>query len=581
LTACYGEFDLAMDKARVEALLFGLGLSLATAVLMLLTEPHLAIGWDEGYTLGREERLRSWFHALRDPARFAANWQPLPPAEELVQAQGSAPPPHREQLDSRSKLMFDRDVLAWFWPFAREEPHGHPPFYALLGLVGDMLVPAWRELPRARLGPILLFAAVAGAIFTFVATRFGNWAAVLAWSAWVFQPNLFGHGHYAAYDGVLTSLWVLSVIVFERAVAPSAAPAQRATAWIATAAFGVILGCAAATKLTGWFFPLPFLAWAGLYRSRRGFKTLLVGLLIGAVVLFVLIPPWWTSPVVGVIRFLDSNLNRGKTNPIKVLFLGTVYDTPIDSLPWYNTLLWTVFVTPLGFLMMAALGIWASLRNWRSESIGPLIAGHWVFLMLLRAMPHTPGHDGVRLFLPAFGMLALLGGLGASWLLDRSGRWAKVAVGAAVFEGVVSVVVMMPVPLSYFSPIVGGLPGATALGMEPTYYWDALGPEARQWLARNTSQGRTIVFGSFPHSWLYLRRTGELPRQLAGSPLAPIDPGIPQWLAIQNRPGAFSPADKALAAQGRAAYTVTKLGVPLVWVFPYSELERLHINDAR
>ena len=33
---------------------------------------------------------------------------------------------------------------------------------------------------------------------------------------------------------------------------------------------------------------------------------------------------------------------------------------------------------------------------------------------------------------------------------------------------------MMPVPLSYFSPIVGGLPGATALGMEPTYYWDGL-----------------------------------------------------------------------------------------------------------
>ena len=45
---------------------------------------------------------------------------------------------------------------------------------------------------------------------------------------------------------------------------------------------------------------------------------------------------------------------------------------------------------------------------------------------------------------------------------------------------------MMPVPLSYFSPLVGGLPGATALGMEPTYYWDALSPEARRWLAEHT-----------------------------------------------------------------------------------------------
>ena len=82
-------------------------------------------------------------------------------------------------------------------------------------------------------------------------------------------------------------------------------------------------------------------------------------------------------------------------------------------------------VTPVGFLVMAVLGIWAAVRHWRSEPIGLLIAGHWIFLMMLRAMPHTPGHDGVRLFLPAFGVLALLGGLGARFLLDHCRRWAR------------------------------------------------------------------------------------------------------------------------------------------------------------
>ena len=91
-------------------------------------------------------------------------------------------------------------------------------------------------------------------------------------------------------------------------------------------------------------------------------------------------------------------------------------------------------------------------------------------------------------------VLALLGGLGARSLLEWSGRWAKVAIAAALVEGAVSIAVMMPVPLSYFSPIVGGLPGATKLGMEPTYYWDALSPEARRWLAENTLPGRTIAF---------------------------------------------------------------------------------------
>src|SRR4051794_5147627 len=101
---------------------------------MLTTEPRMAIGWDEGYTLGREARLRDWFRGLADPVRFANEWRPLPLGRELLQEREGAPPPRPprpEQLDTRGKLLSDRQVLEWFWPFAREEPHGHPPFYAL------------------------------------------------------------------------------------------------------------------------------------------------------------------------------------------------------------------------------------------------------------------------------------------------------------------------------------------------------------------------------------------------------------------------------------------------------------------
>ena len=93
----------------------------ATLILMLATEPRLAIVWDESYTLGREARLRSWFRALRDPAGFAATWSP--PAIELVQQQGAFPV-SPDRRDTRGELLFDPAVLAWFWPFAREEPHG-------------------------------------------------------------------------------------------------------------------------------------------------------------------------------------------------------------------------------------------------------------------------------------------------------------------------------------------------------------------------------------------------------------------------------------------------------------------------
>jgi 4-amino-4-deoxy-L-arabinose transferase-like glycosyltransferase len=541
--------------------------ALATLALIAATEPRLAIVWDEGYTLGREARLRLWFHALADPATFAASWRP--PAEELVQQEG-APPPRPDQVDTRSKLLFDPQVLAWFWPFAREEPHGHPPFYAIVGLAGDVLTP-WRPaLERARLGPMLVFSLTAGALFSFFAGRWGTWAGAVAAGAWAFQPHLFGHGHYATYDALLASLWLGAVLAFDRAVEGDGGNSLRRPRWGWVVAFGLLLGAAADTKLTGWFLPLPFLAWVVLYRSRRGALTLLIGGLVGLVTLYAMNPPWWSEPVAGVVRFFASNLTRDETRRIKTLFLGRVISTPDGSLPWYNTLVWTAFVTPAGLLAMALVGLGRALRRCRAEPFGLLVAGHWAFLLALRALPHTPGHDGVRQFLPAFGLLAAMAGLGAASAVERLGRWGRWLCAAALAEAAVGVAVMMPVPLSYYSPLVGGLPGATALGMEPTYYWDALTDDARAWLRDHTGPGQKVRFATFPTSWLYLRDRGEIP-----PPLLPNDPGVWPWYVVQNRPGAFSPVDRALAARGRPAYVVRKLGVPLLWVFPYGEVESL------
>ncbi len=103
-----------------------IAIAMATLALMVATEPKLAIVWDEGFTLGREARIRSWFRAVRNPATFARTWVPPSPGSELVQ-QDRVRPPGRDEVGSRGQL-FAPGVIAWFWPFAREEPHGHPPF---------------------------------------------------------------------------------------------------------------------------------------------------------------------------------------------------------------------------------------------------------------------------------------------------------------------------------------------------------------------------------------------------------------------------------------------------------------------
>jgi len=562
--------DLPPRPRSLRIALGALAVASATLAAMVATEPHMAIVWDEGYTLGREARVRSWLRAMADPPSFARTWTPPSPGSELVQNQGE-PAPRRDEIDTRGKLLSPR-VMAWFWPFAREEPHGHPPFYAIVGLAGDFLAPAWEPLPRARLGPILAFSLAAGALFWGIGRRFGPWAGALASGAWVLQPNLFGHGHYATLDGLLSALWVGALLAFARAVEADG----RSPRWGWAVAFGVLCGWAADTKLTGWFLPLPFLAWSLLYRDRRGWLTLVVGGVVGAAVLFAFNPCWWSDPVSGIERFLRSNLTRGKTVPIQTLFLGRVYETPNESLPWYNTLTWTALVTPVGFLALALAGAWRSARGALARSrpggtphdarFAILALMHWGFLLALRALPHTPGHDGVRLFLPAFGMLAVVAGVGAAGVVGRWGRPGKVLVGAALVEGVASVALMMPVPLSYFSPIVGGLPGAAKLGMEPTYFWDALPDEALRWLDRHTPSGRTVRFANYPTSWLYLKQSGRLRARLWQG-----EPSPPAWYVLQNRPGNFRDFDRQLLRGGRPAYVYARWGVPLTWIYPYPD----------
>ena len=556
-----------LRNARLHPRLAPWVVSLATFLLMLATEPRLSIVWDEGYTLGREARLRLWFSALVDPLKFAESW--TPPTEELVQQEGLSPP-RREQIDTRGKLLLDPQVLGWCWPFAREEPHGHPPFYALIGLIGDLATPWRADLGRARLGPMLVFSLIAGTLFGFIRTRYGTSAALVASSAWVLQPNLFAHGHYATYDALLSALWLGALLAFWRGVEEKPGEASAPIRWGWAVVFGLLFGFALDTKLTGWFLPFPLMAWISIYQSRRGLLTLLFGSALALVVMYALNPPWWAEPVYGPFRFFASNLGRSDTIPIKILFLGEVISTPDGSLPWYNTLVWTVFVTPVGFLSLAFVGIGRALRRWKSEPFGLLALGNWAFFLLLRALPHTPGHDGVRQFLPAFGMLAVVAGLGGASVAERLGRWGKIWIGLAIAEGVLGLALIFPVPLSYYSPIVGGLPGATRLGMEPTFYWDSLDAETLEWLKAHTQEGQKVRFATFPTSWLYLRRTGELPQGLH-----PRDPGVWTWYVLQNRPGSFSALDRALIAQGKPARVVEKWGVPLLWIYPFEQVEAL------
>ena len=159
----------------------------------------------------------------------------------------------------------------------------------------------------------------------------------------MFQPNLFGHGHYATYDAVLNVLWVLAILAFARAVAAPETGTSRLSRW--SCGSGVRPGrrlragdqadrLVSAAAVSGLGRRGPEIA----ARSRAGDRVCR----LPVPCLFCSYPPWWTEPIAGVVRFFQSNLTRGQTILIPVQFLGTIYETPNESLPWYNTLAWTV-----------------------------------------------------------------------------------------------------------------------------------------------------------------------------------------------------------------------------------------------
>lgn len=510
----------------------GMLVASATLILLVATLNDYGMTWDEGFTVEREERLREWFarvggagSAVR-PARAMSFSKLEPRRVYLAKAGASAASP------------WSRESLRFYWPFAREEPNGHPPFYALLGLGGWGLSHDFLSPPGSyRFGPAALFAATVGVVYVFMARLYGRVAGLMASFGLVAMPRMFAHAHLASYDVPTLCFWFLAVAAFQKAVDPS--PGSRS--WLWTAAFGLAWGCGMATKFTGWFIPFPLIAWSLFYLDRRAVRVLAAGGMVAALVVYVTNPTWWAEPVQGLRVFLVSNLTRDSLRPIPTYFFGRLYRF---SLPWYNTLVITAMVTPPLTLALGLLGGARVVSGRFRDREGTLLFLCWVFFLVLRALPNTPGHDGERQFLTAFVFLACLSGIGLSalgvWIgripgLNRFalGRVCQaVALAAALALGGWSTWRYHPLQLSYFNVLIGGLSGATRAGIEPTYYWEAVTPDVRDWLNTHTDEGRTVAFCFPAVTFEYLHDWGQLkpsPLSVLGSP--------PQWYVVMNRTG--------------------------------------------
>jgi hypothetical protein len=528
--------------------------------LLLSTSAELPMVWDEGNAIWRAEGIGAWISKFQ-ATPFFRWWELLCPQQ-----------------------------ISRYWKYTTVY-EGHPSFYGLVIAVGRYLAPAdWPAWQQARVGPIFLAALAAAAVYWRLKHLRNRGTALAAVAGILLIPRLFAHLHFAIPDSPLCSLWLLTWASFPVAGASArttgnlsglegfrAAPAIRAVILRFTV-FGLLLGLTLSTKFTGWLAVAPFLIWILCYRRwwdlvGLGFASLL------ALGIFVLVnPAIWHQPLTGIVEFWRRNLDRAAYN-VSILFLGQRYDL-YHPLPWYNTAVWILVALPTFILFCAAIGAFVQLRNSRHEPWGLLVVFHAACLLIVRATPWAPPHDGLRLFLPSVAFAGILAGIGLNTLWqqvirvwkERSYRYFGVparAVGLAsfclVFIGSASCLWNLwcyrPHWLSFYNILIGGPRGAVAKGMEVTYYWDSLTAEVLGWLSAHTKEGEKVFFAAGPYeNLLLLRQWGRVAFEFR-----PEAPGQFRWYVLQYRFGVWQPEDWWLAQNKSPVYVKWLFGSRDCW----------------
>lgn len=520
-------------SSRVGRAAAGLGLAAFLAVALTIDDP--GVTWDEPAYLASARLEMSWIGRMPEKVR-----------------------------EGRLASWVGADTLEAYWHH-RPYSNPHPPLYKVLsGATWAAFHGTLGDYPAFRLASAALFGILVGTLCLWGASAGGSLTAGVGSAlALALMPRVFGDAHVAATDLPLTAFWALSAWFFWRA-----ARGGRRTDILA---FGAFWGMALATKFTGLLLPIPLVVWSLVHARSHLARTLVLG---GAVALGlrVLLDPWlWPDPLGRLHEFVALSTSRSVWAPISTFYLGRTYSF---VLPWHHALVLTLVTVPLPILALSAAGA-LRLREAGPRPLVLLCLVQIAFFLALMALPSSPDHDGVRLFLPQFPFLALLAGLGFARVWDLVGARARDAtrpgrvaaahaalVAAAFLAPAVGLAQAHPLELAYYNEIVGGARGAFARGFESTYWWDAATPGFLAELDRELPSDARVWVSAAPYYFAALQEEGLLRRDLTFTDSLPAP-----WLILQTRQGLFGPFEWRLLENVPPVASVRYQGLPLISLY--------------
>lgn len=479
------------------------GLALVAIAVGLPGLAEIGVTWDEPNYYESVERIQSWTTRLA-----SADW-----------GDAMSPEAIRAAWDS------DR----YYNP--------HPPAYKVGMAITDALFDELAGVPSSyRVSSLLMFGLLVFLVSWFTARFAGLGAGVAAGLSLVLMPRVFGHAHIAATDMPLTLFWFGATSgLFLYAL-------ERRRGWlVAGAAF---LGLGLATKFTAFLLPVPLALWMLLQeRSRRSVTALGIGLAIALLVATAVNPAAWFDPVGYQVRLIAESLSREATVPVSTFYRGASYAYVV---PWEHAIVLTVITVPVSILGLAAVGVKMALRRQRTRSLVVLCVIQLVFWLALMALPTSPNHDGVRLWLPMFPFVAVAAGLGFGVLLRAARRRlagaranaAGLMLGLLFFAPPMYLTVhSSPYFLSAYNEVVGYTSGAAERGMEASYWFDAVTETFRDSL--NTVLPDSARVWAHPSDVYFrnLQQLGLLREDLVFVPAPPTD-----YLLLLGRRAMFDAA---------------------------------------
>jgi len=490
-----------LTRFRYERRDFAVAALLALAYLVVLVASTKTLGYmrDEGFYVFCARALEAWF----------------------------------ERIDAQGFAAFGRESIDRYF----DPVHEHPALMKLLFAASHRLFHErfhlFSESGDAYRLPGMVMASMTVAVLYLWGTQaMGRAAGAVAALSFACMPRVFFHAHLACLDVAVAAMWLLTSFLYQRAF-----DERRFRALVAV---GIAYGLFLNTKHNAWMFPFALVLHLGLVRAIERLRKLprtgpLVPWALGAVVvlgplvLFLTWPWLWFDTGERVLGWFKFHLGHDYYN---MEFLGETYWKP--PMPRLYAWVMTLATVPLVTLVLAAIGVFDTLRAFRRDADSARVVGDglWLVGIAVSYAPwwssDTPIFGGTKHWLTAYPLLCLLAGRGFALtaaqlraLASARPRAARLATGALATTSLAGPLVMAlhahPYGLSFYAPLVGGAPGAASLGLNRTFWGYTTGVLAPAIDERAPPGAGVYVHDTALQSWELMRADGRLRADLTGT----------------------------------------------------------------